>query len=239
MEGINRFFDKYQRLVLFDTETTGLSFSRDEIIQFSAVVLERRNGVVETVQKYDNLITLSPGGSVPPKIQELTGITDLDIMERGIPKEQLAQDLTQLVAGETLLLAYNAHFDLSFLYYFLLRHGDPAILKGNDKLDLLTVYRDRRPYPHRLANAIAAYGLTGKVVNSHSAIDDVIATVAVMEEMIRERDDLMNYVNLFGYLPQFGVDGKKIGSVNYQPQPYESKQPLYQINNHQKETYYD
>ena len=115
------------------------------------------------------------------------------------------------------------------MYYFLLRHGDPSILKGKDKLDLLTVYRDRRPYPHKLASAIAAYGLTGKVVNSHSAIDDVIATVAVMEEMIRERDDLMNYVNLFGYLPQFGVDGKKIGSVTYKPQPYEAKAPLYEL----------
>ena len=229
MEGLNRFFDKYQRLVLFDTETTGLSFSRDEIIQFSAVVLERRNGAVETVQQYDQLVTLSPGGSVPPKIQELTGITDLDILERGIPKEQLCRDIAQMVEGDTLLLAYNAHFDLSFLYYLLLRHGDPAILKGKDKLDLLTVYRDRRPFPHRLANAISAYGLSGKVVNSHSAIDDVIATVAVMEEMIKERDDLMDYVNLFGYLPQFGVDGKKIGSVTYKPQPYNANAPLYQL----------
>ena len=229
MEGLNRFFDKYQRLVLFDTETTGLSFSRDEIIQFSAVVLERRNGAVETVQQYDQLVTLSPGGSVPPKIQELTGITDLDILERGIPKEQLCRDIAQMVEGDTLLLAYNAHFDLSFLYYLLLRHGDPAILKGKDKLDLLTVYRARRPFPHRLANAISAYGLSGKVVNSHSAIDDVIATVAVMEEMIKERDDLMDYVNLFGYLPQFGVDGKKIGSVTYKPQPYNANAPLYQL----------
>ena len=229
MEGLNRFFEKYQRLVLFDTETTGLAFSRDEIIQFSAVVLERRDGVVQQVQQYDQLITLSPGGFVPPKIQELTGITDMDIRERGIPKEQLCRDIAQMVEGETLLLAYNAHFDLSFLYYLLLRHGDPSILKGKDKLDLLTVYRDRRPYPHRLANAISAYGLSGKVVNSHSAIDDVIATVAVMEEMIRERGDLINYVNLFGYLPQFGVDGKKIGSVTYKPQPYEAKAPLYQL----------
>lgn len=229
MNGLNQFFEKYRRLVLFDTETTGLAFSRDEIIQFSAVVLERRNGIVEQVQQYDQLITLSPGGHVPPKIQELTGITDMDILERGIPKEQLCRDIAQMVEGETLLLAYNAHFDLSFLYYLLLRHGDPSILKGKDKLDLLTVYRDRRPYPHRLANAISAYGLSGKVVNSHSAIDDVIATVAVMEEMIRERNDLINYVNLFGYLPQFGVDGKKIGSVTYKPQPYEAKNPLYEL----------
>lgn len=229
MEGLNRFFEKYQRLVLFDTETTGLAFSRDEIIQFSAVVLEQRDGVVSTVEQYDHLVTLSPGGFVPPKIQQLTGITDLDILERGIPKEQLCRDIAELIAGNTLLLAYNAHFDLSFLYYLLLRHGDPTILKDKDKLDLLTVYRDRRPYPHRLANAISAYGLSGKVVNSHSAIDDVLATVAVMEEMIREKDDLMNYVNLFGYLPQFGVDGKRIGSVTYKPQPYEANQPLYEL----------
>ena len=229
MEGLNRFFEKYQRLVLFDTETTGLAFSRDEIIQFSAVVLEQRDGVVSTVEQYDHLVTLSPGGFVPPKIQQLTGITDLDILERGIPKEQLCRDIAELIAGNTLLLAYNAHFDLSFLYYLLLRHGDPTILKDKDKLDLLTVYRDRRPYPHRLANAISAYGLSGKVVNSHSAIDDVLATVAVMEEMIREKDDLMNYVNIFGYLPQFGVDGKRIGSVTYKPQPYEANQPLYEL----------
>ena len=229
MELLNRFFDKYQRLVLFDTETTGLSFSRDEIIQFSAVVLERRDGQVVRTEQYDQLVTLSPGGCVPPKIQELTGITDQDIRERGIPKEQLCADIARLIEGNTLLLAYNAHFDLSFLYYLLLRNGDPAILKDKDKLDLLTVYRDRRSYPHKLCSAIEAYGLSGKVVNSHSAIDDVLATVAVMEEMVREKDDLLNYVNLFGYLPQFGVDGKRIGSVTYKPQPYEAKLPIYEL----------
>lgn len=229
MEGLNRFFEKYQRLVLFDTETTGLAFSRDEIIQFSAVVLECENGTVKVVRQYDELVTLSPGGFVPPKIQELTGITDMDILARGIPKEKLCADIGELIQGNTLLLAYNAHFDLSFLYYLLLRHGDPGILKDKDKLDLLTVYRDRRPFPHRLANAIKAYGLSGKVVNSHSAIDDVIATVAVMEEMVKEKDDLLNYVNLFGYLPQFGVDGKRIGSVTYKPQPYDPKAPLYML----------
>ena len=220
-------FDRYDRLMVLDTETTGFGFSRDEVIQFSAVVLEQQDGKTVVAEQYDNLVTLSPGGFVPPKIQQLTGITDMDIMERGLPKPRVCQDIARLIEGNTLLIAYNAHFDLSFLYYLLLRHGDPAILKGKDKLDLLTVYRDRRKPPHRLCNAIEAYGLSGKVVNSHSAIDDVLATVAVMEEMIREKDDLDNYVNLFGYLPQFGVDGKPIGSVNYRPQPYDQKEPLY------------
>ena len=222
-------FSKYDRLVLFDTETTGLAFSRDEIIEFAAVVVENVDGKATVVQEYDELIALSPGGFVPPKIQELTGISTQDLREKGLPKTRVARDIAEMIQGNTLLLAYNAHFDLSFLFYFLLRNGDPAILKGKDKLDLLTVYRDRRGYPHRLTNAIDAYGLTGKVVNSHRAVDDVLATVAVMREMEKERPDLENYVNLFGYIPKFGVDGKPIGSVTYKPQPYDPKAPLYQL----------
>ena len=86
--------------------------------------------------------------------------------------------------------------------------------------------------PHKLCNAIDAYGLAGKVVNSHRAIDDVLATVAVMEAMVAERDDLECYVNLFGYNPKYGIDGKPIGSVTYKPQPYRNQNqqfitPLY------------
>ena len=169
-------FSKYDRLVLFDTETTGLAYNRDEIIEFAAVVLEKVDGTPQVVQEYDQLVALSPGGFVPPKIQELTGISTQDLRERGLPKTRVCRDIAEMIQGNTLLLAYNAHFDLSFLFYMLLRDGDPAVLKGKDKLDLLTVYRDRHSYPHRLCSAIEVYGLSGKVVNSHRAVDDVLAT---------------------------------------------------------------
>ena len=68
-------------------------------------------------------------------------------------------------------------------------------------MDLLTVYRDRRAFPHRLASAIEAYNLQDQVQNSHRAIDDVLATVAVLEAMAAERGDLTHYINLFGYNP--------------------------------------
>lgn len=220
-------FNKYDRLVLFDTETTGLQYSRDEIIEFAAVVVEPRDGKPTIIQEYDELIALSPGGFVPPKITELTGISTQDLREKGLPKTRVARDVSEMLQGNCLLLAYNAHFDLSFLYYFLLRHGDPMVLKGKDKLDLLTVYKDRHSYPHKLCNAIEVYGLSGKVVNSHRAVDDVIATVAVMEEMEKEQNDLLSYVNLFGYNPKYGVEGKPIGSVTYKPQPYNPVKPLY------------
>jgi len=222
-------FAKYDRLVLFDTETTGLSYNRDEIIEFAAVVVEKRDGKPEIVKEYDELIALSPGGFVPPEIEKLTGISNQDLQERGIPKDTLCRDIAEMLSGNTLLLAYNAHFDLCFLFYLLLRNGDPSILKGKDKLDLLTVYKDRHSYPHKLCNAIEVYDLAGKVVNSHRAVDDVIATVAVMEAMEQERDDIMRYVNLFGYNPKYGISGKPIGSVTYKPQRFDPAQPLYEL----------
>ena len=228
MAELQGLFSKYDRLVLFDTETTGLQYNRDEIIEFAAVVVEQRDGNATVIEEYDQLITLSPGGFVPPQIEALTGISNEDIRARGIPKTRVCCDIARMIAGNTLLLAYNAHFDLSFLYYLLLREGDPMILKGKDKLDLLTVYKDRRSYPHKLCNAIDAYGLAGQVVNSHRAVDDVLATVAVMLAMERERDDLENYVNLFGYHPRYGIDGKAIGSVTYKAQPYNPRKPLYE-----------
>ena len=226
---LDRLFTQYDKLFLFDTETTGLIYNRDEIIEFAAVVLEKRNGEITVTEEYDELITLSPGGFVPAQIEALTGITNQDIRERGIPKTRVCCDIARMVAGNTLLLAYNAHFDLSFLFYMLLRDGDPRILKGKDKLDLLTVYKDRRSYPHKLCNAIEAYGLSGKVVNSHRAVDDVLATVEVMKAMEAERDDLCSYINLFGYNPKYGISGKPIGSVTYKPQSFDPLAPLYEI----------
>ena len=226
---LDRLFEQYDKLFLFDTETTGLLYSRDEIIEFAAVVLEKKDGVITVTEEYDELITLSPGGFVPAQIEKLTGITNQDIRERGIPKTRVCCDIARMMAGNTLLLAYNAHFDLSFLFYLLLRHGDPQILKGKDKLDLLTVYKDRRSYPHKLCNAIDAYGLSEQVVNSHRAVDDVLATVEVMKAMAQEKDDLCQYLNLFGYNPKYGISGKPIGSITYKPQSFDPIAPLYEM----------
>ena len=47
MANLSALFAKYDRLVLFDTETTGLQYNRDEIIEFAAVVVEQVNGEKE------------------------------------------------------------------------------------------------------------------------------------------------------------------------------------------------
>ena len=220
-------FEKYDRLVIFDTETTGLNCRTDQIIEFSAVVIEKKKGIIK---EFDELVQLEPGTSIPDNIVALTGITNEDCAQRGISKDHMRAHLDDMLAPyPTLLIAYNAHFDLCFTYFLLKQRGMEYMLKDKGKLDLLTVYKDRHSYPHKLKNAIETYNLQDKVVNSHRAIDDVLATVAVMEEMEKEKDDFLRYVNLFGYNPKYGPPKPAIGSITYKPQQFDPVRPLYEL----------
>ena len=224
MESLWRRFD---RLVVFDTETTGIDFCSDEIIEIGAVCLTAA-GEAESLEM---LIRLSPGRTLPPFIVELTGITDGQLSAEGVEKAAASEAFCALLGdGEgTLLAAYNAQFDLNFLYYLLRPFGRAAALRKPRFLDALTVYRDRREYPHKLCNAIEAYGLGEQAVNSHRAVDDARAAAALLKAMGAERDDLDRYVDLFGYSPKYGVSGRRIASVTYRPQSYQLRQPLYEV----------
>lgn len=223
---LGRLFKQFDRVVVFDTETTGIDFGRDEIIELGAVCLER-GGETDSL---DVLIRLSEGRALPPFIADLTGITGEQLASEGVSKEAACGRFCALLEGaeRPLLVAYNAQFDLNFLYRFLRPFGRGDMLRLPRFLDALTVYRDRRDYPHKLANAIEAYGLTD-AVNSHRAVDDARATVALLAAMAAERDDLLRYIDLFGSHPKYGVSGSPIASVTYRPQPYQRTRPLYEL----------
>lgn len=225
---MKQLFEQFDRIVIFDTETTGIEFGRDRIIELGAVALE--DGV-ET-DSLNVLIRLPEGENLPPFITELTGITDLQLMTEGVEQAEAVEAFCRLLDGaeRPLLVAYNAQFDLNFLYHFLRPSGQVGVLRAPRFLDALTVYRDRRDYPHKLCNAIDAYGLGEQVVNSHRAVDDARATVALLEAMAAEHDDLEQYIDLFGTHPKYGVSGRPISSVTYRKQPYQRIKPLYELN---------
>ena len=115
---------------------------------------------------------------------------------------------------------------MNFLYHFLRPFDLVGVLRRPHFLDALTVYRDRRDYPHKLCNAIEAYGLQD-AVNSHRAVDDARAAAGLLGAMAAERDDLADYVDLFGTHPKYGLSGRPIASVTYRSQPYQRGEPLY------------
>ena len=216
-------FERFDTLLVLDTETTGVVPRRDEVIELALLRADARGGREE----YDEFIRLSPGTALPEQIRLLTGITE-DMLEKGIGKDAAARTLADRLTtgGRTLVCAYNAQFDLVFLYYLLDAYGLAGALRGVKFLDALTVYRDRRPYPHRLSDAAAAYALEGR--NTHRAIDDVRVTYELLCAMDAEESDLFRYVNLFGYNPKYGPPPKRISSVTYRPQGFDALGKLYE-----------
>lgn len=225
MNELSSLLDRYKSIVVFDTETTGLNFSTDQIIELAAVkIIKNERGKVVIDSEMDEFISLPEGQNLDPFVVNLTGITDEMLLQKGISSGSAAKLFYDMSCdGPTLLVAHNAQFDLMFTRNLLRGCKYSCCL---DFLDTLTVYKDRRPYPHKLKDAITAYGLDGKVQNSHRAIDDVKALVEVLMAMDSERPDLEQYINLFGFNPKYGISGEKIRGVRYVPQSYHDKKTL-------------
>ncbi len=225
MNELSGLFDTYKSIVVFDTETSGLDFKNDKIIELAAVKLQKNErGKVFADREVDEFVRLPEGRTLDPFVVNLTGITDEMLLKKGISYEAAADIFYELITdGPTLLVAHNAQFDLMFTRTLLRGKKIENTLKF---LDTLTVYKDRRPYPHKLENAIVAYGLEGKVQNSHRAIDDVKALVEVLMAMDMERPDLERYINLFGFNAKYGISGEQIKGVRYAPQAFHDKKTL-------------
>ena len=77
MSNLSTLLDRYKALVVFDTETSGLDFDNDQIIELAALRVERTaTGGLRIAGKMDTFIRLPEGKQLPENIVTLTGITD-------------------------------------------------------------------------------------------------------------------------------------------------------------------
>jgi DNA polymerase III epsilon subunit family exonuclease len=201
------------KVIYFDTETTGLNFRYDKIIELAMLTVE--DGVIK--DNYDEFINI--GVDLPPKITQITGITDEMLITKGVGEATVAEDLKNRLTPGTLMIAHNCQFDLSFVYNLLKRHyPDEAdeIVSNLNWIDTVTVLKDRKEFPHKLIDAVKHYEI--EEVNFHRAIDDTKALYDVTQEMKKERNDLKEYINIFGYNPKWGVSGYRFPFITYKRQ---------------------
>lgn len=201
------------RIIFFDTETSGLDCMDCQIIELAMLTVE--DGVI--TDDYDEFVNI--GRPISPKITEITSITNKMLKEEGLDERTIAKDIADRMTPGTLMIAHNCQFDMLFVYFLLKRHfPDEAdeLVSNVDWLDTLTVLKDRKEYPHRLINAVHHYGI--EEVHFHRANDDTKALREVAIALRDERDDLAEYINIFGYNPKYGVEGPRFPFIEYKPQ---------------------
>ena len=99
------------RIVLLDTETTGLDHSTDKVIELAllAIDVDLVSGLpVGEIEVYDGFE--DPGCPIPPEVVAITGIKDADVTGQRLDDARVRQ----MLVGADLVIAHNAGFDRPF-----------------------------------------------------------------------------------------------------------------------------
>ena len=97
--------------IYLDTEATGLNPDVEKIIELAMVPFEydAEGRIYRVLPAYNDL--QDPGIPIPPFITRITGITDEMVAGQAIDLDQVGQ----LLAGASLVIAHNARFDRPFV----------------------------------------------------------------------------------------------------------------------------
>jgi len=168
---INKYVPDY---VLFDLETTGISWKTDDVIEISAVKVIEGN----IVDEFSTLV--NPGRRIPYQATLVNGITDDMVADSPSFREGLPKFME--FAGDFVLAGHNIfNFDMKFLDRDARRYFGETI--GNDYVDTLHIARACLPQlqHHKLTDLATHYGISTE--GAHRALNDCRMNQMVFEFM--------------------------------------------------------
>lgn len=164
---------------VLDLETTGFSPRLEKITEIG--VMKYQDGKV--VDKFSCFV--NPEKSIPPRVVEVTGITD-DMVRDAETIDKVFPKLLEFIK-DSVLVAHNAEFDVGFLRHVARELGYEFDFTYLDTLSLAyELFPEYKTY--KLGRIAKNLGI--KVDVAHRALDDVDTTVKVfkvMLDMLKER----------------------------------------------------
>lgn len=174
------------REIVFDTETTGLSFDNgDRVIEIAAVEIDDYRLTQRSFHVY-----IDPEREIPASAIDVHGITNEFI--RGKPKfAEVADDFLAFI-GDAPLVAHNAEFDFRFLNGELKKLGRP-ILEPSRMVDTLAIARSRHPGASNSLDALCKrYGIDLSRRVKHGALIDSEILAELYIELICEKQSSLS-----------------------------------------------
>jgi DNA polymerase-3 subunit epsilon len=170
-----------ERIVVLDTETTGMSPAQGHVVVEVAAVTLMDGSIAD---RWSSLV--NPGRAIPPDAAAVHGITDAMVANAPGP-EAVGREL-RARCGDHVLALHNSPFDLPFLVEMFRRSGAPPLL--NPVVDTLGLARG---FAGEGANSLQAlrvrFGFPAEA--AHRALGDAVTTARVLitlaERWERER----------------------------------------------------
>ncbi len=157
----------------FDTETTGLDYKSDELIELAAV----RFRAGEVTERWSTLVR--PNKGVPKFIQYLTHI-DPQVLQDAPDVKSALEDFFSFI-GDDIVVAHNAGFDTGFVNHYSALYGGDLLQRPT--WDTLEIARTYFPFisDHRLGTMTAHFDIN--LENAHRAGADAEATGLLLVKM--------------------------------------------------------
>jgi len=171
-------------LVFFDLETTGISTSKDRIIEIYLIKL-MPDGSENHLHEFYN-----PGIPIPEEATAIHGITNEDVKD----KPKFMDKAHQLVSffENTDFAGFNSNkFDVPLLVEEFYRAGVEFDLENRKFVDAMRIFHAKEP--RNLAAAFKFY-CNLDLENAHSAKYDTIATFEILKAQLERYTDLDNTV---------------------------------------------
>ncbi|WP_110933081.1 PolC-type DNA polymerase III [Paenibacillus bouchesdurhonensis] len=182
--------------IVFDIETTGLSVTQNKIIEIAAVKMVEG----KEVDRYATFV--NPHVRIPYNIQQLTNIND-DMVRDAPDVGPVLKEFVEF-AGDAVLVAHNARFDIGFVNAKLKELGQKPM--DNPVLDTLELARMLFPTMknHRLNTLAAKYKVS--LENHHRAIDDTLALGEILNGLLEDAVKIEGYKTLEQLNAKVGKD---------------------------------
>lgn len=169
------------REIVFDTETTGLSFSGgDRLVEFGCVEMVNRVETGRTFHAYYN-----PERDMPVEAFNVHGLSATFLSDKPLFAD-VVEDMLEFI-GDAPLVAHNAGFDFGFLNGELKRCGR-QIVHLNRMVDTLQIARAKHPgAKHTLDALCSRFGVDRSHRVLHGALLDAQLLAQVYVELMGGR----------------------------------------------------
>lgn len=166
------------REIVFDTETTGLDWRDDRVIELGGIELVNRFPTGRSFHRYIN----PQGREINVEAQAVHGISMADLADKPGFAE-IAEEFIEFIDGAH-LVAHNASFDIAFINAELARLGHPAV-EQTRVVDTLAIARRKHPMgPNSLDALCRRYGVDNSHRTKHGALLDSELLAEVYIELI-------------------------------------------------------
>lgn len=194
VDEVNALYPKHNKVIIFDTETTGLEVDA-KVIQFSGVLYEKDGDSLKEIDNID--IFINPEEKLDPKITKITGITD-DDLKYAMKEKDAFERISEFMSKADLYAAYNAPFDLEKLKYMARRCDKPEL--NLKTIDVLVMAKNMLlDIKNHKLQTVTEELVPNYKTDYHNALSDVRATGRCLEELVKmyqkvEKPDLDNRI---------------------------------------------